>query len=72
MECIGGMLKSVGAFLPPNYKCIRERYFDNARRSLGEGAFEAAVAEGRAMSLTQLLNMQWRRHLIRTPARGVA
>jgi non-specific serine/threonine protein kinase len=47
------LLKSVGAFLPLNYKWGRERYFDDARRALGEGAFQAAASEGRAMSLTQ-------------------
>ena len=47
------LLASIGAFLPPNYQGIRDRYFDDAKRALGEGAFMAAVSQGQAMSLTQ-------------------
>src|SRR5262245_20797360 len=47
------LLESVGAFLPPQYRQVRDRYFDAVKGSLGEGAFQAALSEGRVMSLTE-------------------
>jgi len=44
-----GLFDSVGAV--SFYKSIRDRYFDTARESLGDTAFQAALATGRAMSL---------------------
>ena len=44
-----GLFDSVGA--ASFYKSIRDRYFDTARESLGDTAFQAALAKGRAMSL---------------------
>jgi len=44
-----GLFDSVGA--ASFYKSIRDRYFDTARESLGDTAFQAAIAKGRAMSL---------------------
>jgi len=44
-----GLFDSVGA--ASFYKSIRDRYFDTARESLGDTAFQAALATGRAMSL---------------------
>jgi hypothetical protein len=39
--------------LPPSIKSFRDRYFDRARESLGDSAFQTALSNGRAMSLTQ-------------------
>jgi non-specific serine/threonine protein kinase len=47
------LLKTIGAFLPPNYTRIRDRFLDGAKQSVGDRAFEAALSEGRAMSPTQ-------------------
>jgi hypothetical protein len=43
----------IGGSLSPVHKRVRDRYFDAARDSLGEGAFDAALSEGRALSLTE-------------------
>jgi tetratricopeptide (TPR) repeat protein len=48
-----GLLESVGVALPPPIKWFRDLYFDRARESLGDSAFQAALSAGRAMSLTQ-------------------
>jgi len=47
------LLERVGSPLLPEARILRDRYFDSARESLGEGPFEAALSEGRAMSLKQ-------------------
>ena len=49
------LLESVGAFFRPQYKQLRDRYFDAVRDSLGDEAFQAASSEGRAMSLTKAI-----------------
>jgi hypothetical protein len=41
----------VGAFLPLQYKRVRDHYFDAVKDALGDGAFHAALSRGRAMSL---------------------
>ena len=48
-----GLLESVGSALPPSIKMFRDPYFDKARESLGDSAFQTALSEGRRMSLTQ-------------------
>jgi predicted ATPase/predicted Ser/Thr protein kinase len=48
-----GLLEKVGSALPPSIKSFRDRYFDRARESLGDSAFQTALSNGRAMSLTQ-------------------
>jgi non-specific serine/threonine protein kinase len=45
-----GLLESVGGSLAPSIRWVRDRYIEHARTSVGETAFEAARAEGRAMS----------------------
>jgi non-specific serine/threonine protein kinase len=47
------LLESVGSPLPASFQWFRKIYFDVARESLGDPAFQAAASEGRAMSLTQ-------------------
>jgi predicted ATPase len=47
------LLENVGSPLPPALQWFRTSYFGVARESLGAGAFEAAVSEGRTMSFTQ-------------------
>jgi hypothetical protein len=47
------LLESVGAGLAPPMKSFRDLYFDRARESLGDSAFQTALSDGRAMSLTQ-------------------
>ena len=47
------LLESVGAFLPPQFKLVRERYFNAVKGAVGDSAFQAAFYDGRAMSLTQ-------------------
>lgn len=49
------LLESVGAPLNPLFQQLRDRHFDNVRQSCGERAFESALSEGRAMSLTRLV-----------------
>jgi hypothetical protein len=34
---------------------LRDRYFESAKASLGDAAFQAALSEGRAMALTQAI-----------------
>jgi non-specific serine/threonine protein kinase len=48
-----GLLESVGSALPPSIKLFRDSYFDRAKESLGDSAFQTALSAGRAMSLTQ-------------------
>jgi len=48
-----GLLESVGSPLPASFQWFRKIYFDVARESLGDRAFQAAASEGRPMSLTQ-------------------
>jgi hypothetical protein len=47
------LLESVGTFLPPQYTQSRDRYFAAVNDTLGNHAFQMALSEGRAMSLTQ-------------------
>jgi len=47
------LLESVASPLLPEAKLLRDRYFDSAKESLGEGPFQAALSEGRAMPLNQ-------------------
>ena len=49
------LLESVGGSLPPFIKWIRDRYMDSVTTSLGRDSFEAASAEGRAMSSLQAI-----------------
>ena len=50
-----GLLESVGGSLVPTIGWIRDRYFEPVKTSLGERAFEAARAEGRAMPLVHAI-----------------
>jgi predicted ATPase/serine/threonine protein kinase len=47
------LLDSIGYELAPTDKAFRERYLDAIRAALGDEAFEAAHAAGRAMTLEQ-------------------
>jgi non-specific serine/threonine protein kinase len=51
-----GLLESVGSALPPSIKMFRDLYFVGAREALGDHAFQIALSEGRAMSLTQAVD----------------
>ena len=44
------LLDSAAASLPPTHRWIRDRHFEGVREALGDAAFRAASAEGRAMS----------------------
>jgi hypothetical protein len=46
------LLESVGVPLNPLHRNLRERYFDHVHRLCGGRAFQTALDEGRAMSLT--------------------
>jgi hypothetical protein len=46
----------VGSPLPTSFQWFRDSYYGVARKSLGDGAFQAAVSEGRAMTLAQAVN----------------
>jgi non-specific serine/threonine protein kinase len=51
-----GLLDSVGAPAQPSFNIwIGDRLFDTMRGALGESGLNAALAEGRAMSLTQAI-----------------
>ena len=51
-----GLLESVGSRLQSIYKeTIGDRFVDPFKESLGEEAFQTVLAEGRAMSLTQVV-----------------
>jgi hypothetical protein len=50
------LLDSAAALLPPTHKWIRDRHFDGVKEALGDGAFQAALSEGRAMSLRQAIH----------------
>ena len=50
---LGQLLESVGSVLPPQYMQSRDRYFDSVNDTLGDSAFQMALSEGRAMSLTR-------------------
>jgi len=39
--------------LPPTHRWIRDRHFDGVKAALGDTAFQAAFAEGWAMSMGQ-------------------
>jgi hypothetical protein len=45
-----GLVESVGGSLAPSITWVRDHYIGHARASVGETAFEAARADGRAMS----------------------
>jgi hypothetical protein len=47
------LLDSVGTLLPPQDTQNRERCFDAVKDCVGEGVFQMALAEGRAMTLTR-------------------
>jgi len=51
-----GLLESVGAPIQVSFnKWIGDRYLDAMKGSLGESVFEAALAEGRTMSLSRAI-----------------
>ena len=50
------LLDSAAALLPPTHKWIRDRHFDGVKEALGDAAFQAALSEGRAMSLRQAIH----------------
>ena len=56
-----GLLATVGGTLVPTIGWIRDRYFEPARAALGERAFEAARAEGRAMPPERAIALASRR-----------
>jgi non-specific serine/threonine protein kinase len=47
------LLERVGSPLPVSFQWFRDIYYDVARESIGESAFQAATSNGRAMSLSQ-------------------
>jgi non-specific serine/threonine protein kinase len=47
------LLESAAAPLPPTHRWIRDRYFNGVKEALGDAAFQAALCDGRAMSLRQ-------------------
>ena len=49
------LLEGVGGQLSPEIRWLRNRYFESAKKSLGEEPFEAARAEGRAMPLVHAI-----------------
>jgi non-specific serine/threonine protein kinase len=55
------LLATVGGTLVPTIGWIRDRYFAPARAALGEHAFEAARAEGRAMQPERAIALATRR-----------
>lgn len=53
-----GLLQSVGAPVQPTFKTwVTDRYFEGARRSIGDEVFEQARAEGRAMSAARAMEL---------------
>lgn len=52
-----GLLDSIGAPVQPTYKLwIGDRCFGAVKQALGARAYEQAVADGRAMSLSQAVD----------------
>ena len=49
------LLDSTASSLPPTHRWIRDRHFDGVKEALGDTAFQAAFAEGRAMSMGQAI-----------------
>jgi hypothetical protein len=49
------LLESVGAPLNPLFRDLRDRYFDDVRKACSERVFQGALSEGRAMSLTRVV-----------------
>ena len=49
------LLDSAAASLPPTHRWIRDRHVEAVRAALGDAAFRAASAEGRAMSMRQAI-----------------
>jgi hypothetical protein len=49
------LLESVGSPLQPENAMLRDRCFNNAKESLGEGLFQAGLSEGRAMTLREAI-----------------
>jgi predicted ATPase/DNA-binding winged helix-turn-helix (wHTH) protein len=49
------LLDSAAASLPPTHRWIRDRHVEGVRAALGDAAFHAASAEGRAMSMRQAI-----------------
>ncbi len=56
-----GLLATVGGTLVPTIGWIRDRYLEPAKAALGERAFEAARAEGRAMQPERAIALASRR-----------
>lgn len=50
------LLDSAAASLPPTHGWIRDRHVEGVRETLGDAAFRAAFAEGRAMSMRQAIH----------------
>ena len=50
-----GLRQAMGALLPPVHRAEHDRSVAAVRTALGEGAFAAAWAEGRAMSLDEVV-----------------
>jgi hypothetical protein len=52
-----GLLDSIGSPVQPTYQAwIDDRYFGAVQQALGAGAYEQALADGRAMSLSQAID----------------
>lgn len=49
------LLDSAAASLPPTHRWIRDRHLEGVRATLGDAAFQAVSAEGRAMSMRQAI-----------------
>jgi len=49
------LLESAAAVLPPTHRWVRDRYFEDTKAALGHAAFQAALADGRAMSMRQAI-----------------
>jgi len=49
------LLESVGSPLQPENAMLRDRCFDSAKESLGESLFQAALSEGRTMTLRKAI-----------------
>ena len=53
-----GLLESVGAPVQESYnRLIGDRYLDAMKHALGDSVFDAAVAEGRTMSLSRAIQL---------------
>jgi non-specific serine/threonine protein kinase len=59
-----GRLENVGSSLAPSIRWVRDRYVARTRAALGETSFEAARAQGRAMSSAQAIAFARQRTLL--------